>query len=221
MKTWIIGLLLIQGAWAKPVEFPSRIVSYRLCFSCLTCTGLLLDEKTILTAAHCAKNERPGNKSGNRYEIKISQYVLKKWFDPVLVQSRSFTLHRNPQYNSKKQYNDVMIIKLKKNLVKLPTDSFPPQFVASDDLEGMFWAKGFGGEQREAREMPLDLRASSPKRARLIFNHVNEYRTCFGDSGGPTYIQRPGEEPKLVSIMSGFGPKKGSEETEICSPPTL
>ena len=213
MKTWIIGLLLIQGAWAKPIKLPSRIISHKLCFNCYSCTGLFLNAKTLLTAAHCA--EKP---IWDQYEIKISNRTLKHWDDPSLVRTNALTLHLNPQYNPQTRYHDLMVIKFKKNIVKFPADSLPPQFVTDNELEGAFWTIGFGGKTRKMREMPLNLRASSSRLARLAFGHVNEYRTCFGDSGGPTYIQQGNEAPKLVSIVSGITSKKADEVAYNCSP---
>ena len=213
MRKCIIVLLLIQGVWAKPTKLPSRIVSYKLCMQCLSCTGIFLDEKTILTAAHCAE-KRPWD----RYEIRISRYAFKYWDESFAVRSRAFALHLNPLYDPKTHNNDIMIIKLKKNIVKFPADILPPRLVTDDDLNGTFWTTGFGGKTRKMREMPLKLYRVLAKSSILAFDHIGEYRTCFGDSGGATHIQYPGTEPRLAGIISRIGKKKGSEVTDICSP---
>ena len=147
MKTWLIGILLVQVAPAKEINLSSKLISYTLCAKCGDCTGFFLDEKTILTAAHC-KEKMMDRSIGSGFRIS-PQNILKSLNSNNLkvYKINKYTLHPSPIYNPKNRLHDIMIIKLEKNTIELLQYHHSPQFITNNNLEGKFWSVGFGNEK--------------------------------------------------------------------------
>ena len=187
LRVWIIGLLAIQNAFAIKQVLTSRAISYTLCSQCSKCTGFFLNKKTILTAAHCKEKI-----------LTVSPYL--DGFRIYLKKSRriwNYSLHSSPDYERKNRANDVMIIKLQEDTIKL-SGTFPsPPLIADDNLEGEFWSRGFN------RVLSFKLHKRELKQ-RLHFIHIGEAATCNGDSGAVTYIRHPSGVVRLVAVISGI-----------------
>ena len=213
---------------AGSIELPSRFVSYTVCSKCPDCTGLFLDTKTMLTAAHCAQRDlgrsslvTPWGKT--KTSLVMDCKNIWKTNRHHIIEDSEYSLHINPQYDEKARRNDLMIIKFKERVV-LPRPSPSAQFVSDNDLQGIFLARGFGGTRRgrgkrkieklsESRVIPLKLYRNV--RGKIFFTHTSNEATCFGDSGGMTYLQRPDGQVKLVAVVSGAG--QLADNPEVCS----
>ena len=225
IRIWIIGFLIIPISFAqRPIELPSRLISYTLCPTCSNCTGLFLNNKTILTAAHCAERNslvlpNPSVPPWGKFQGLVLA-TKNVWKTKRYHMVNDYVLTPHSQYNKQTRFNDLMIIKLKKE-IKLPKALFPISFATDNSLQGVFWGKGFGGGNgyrilREGREIPLKL--ATTVESRLVFFHEGKTATCFGDSGGPTYIQRTNGSVELVSIISGFARPKGVKPSSAPCP---
>ena len=69
------------------------------------------------------------------------------------------------------------------------------------------------GTLSESRVIPLKLYRNV--RGKIFFTHTSNEATCFGDSGGMTYLQRPDGQVKLVAVVSGVG--QLADNPEVCS----
>ena len=253
MKMWIVaaGLLSLQVLAQNTLpqeKLSSRIVSYSICVflssnqkNCSElCTGLFLDGQTILTAAHCKKdNLKPEN---------FSKTLLLSTHDALISRKphkvRNYTLHTNPEYDSVKNINDLMIIKIKGRRF---TFSDPLPLITDNkilDNTRQYLSEGFGVERRlqssgvmqkfkyhrrslavmmDGVQFPNDPELSEePRRqlkAKLRFKQVDEKTSpiCKGDSGGPTYFLRPDATMGVLATISAFEVIT-TDEKKHCSP---
>ena len=141
-------IFLTPTVWADPpLALTARTISYSLCSNCSDCTGFFLNEKTILTAAHCPENTlSPLKRTPWRNEKGLVLSTKNIWTSKTRHVITDYTLHPGPLYNKGTRQNDVMIIKLKSNVI-LPQASPAPLFTSTNDLKGTFWARGFGGRK--------------------------------------------------------------------------
>ena len=213
LKILTTGFLLIQmqHAFAQLPTFPSPVISYTFCANpryddCQLCSGLLLDQQTILTTAHCKRDSGGlkvslNNALSSRHSYRIDDY----------------TLHVHPEYDAETHINDLMIIKWEGKGIEI-LDAPPPKLVYDDDLAGKFWIEGFGGKKRRnsrstfKRNVPLKFNQfwqqpsddSGTWSERILFANAGKLSPCFGDSGGPTYVQRPNGEILVIAIQSAI-----------------
>ncbi len=161
-----------------------------------TCTGVAIDKKTILTAAHCLE--------GEILKVRISNdpsYNKKGKFFEV----ESFDLH--PDYNSSESNyrSDIAKIKLKGELPSNTT--FYPIIKKDTQLEGKILRLGFGarGKNNTRTLVKPEFKNVLPQEKVLELNDMYSYS---GDSGGPIFIQKTGQM-YLVAIHStlSYGPE--------------
>ena len=188
------------GKANKNIYTPSLLYLEYLYFSvakCGDCTGLLLDERTIITAAHCQEEIQDADKDFKGLQIS-TQNILRTRRKYTIDE---YTLYTNPLYNPETRLNDLMIIKLEDRFVQFSQKTPPPPSLITDDsLEGEFWLEGFGAKKgfitkraRRSRKLPLSLHYLEAQ-SRLQFKQTKKLKSaCFGDSGGPTYMKRPME----------------------------
>ena len=156
MRLWSLGFLLVFSTLAYPkekeVEFFSRVISYTLCSKCEACSGVMLDGKNILTAAHCLE-ERYRQKNG-KYILKIYQERTRGIYS---LSTYRYRFRPHPKYDEKNHFNDLMIINFKVGQEVLFRGS-PLGEIARDGKEDLrrdkladktFLAEGFGGQRGE------------------------------------------------------------------------
>lgn len=161
-----------------------------------TCTGVAINENTVLTAAHCLE--------GEILKIRISNeasYNPKSTFWDV----KSFELH--PEYDSSKSNyrSDLAKIKLKKNLPA--TTTFFPIIKTDQKMNGKLVRLGFGArDKKNIRTMVTP--AFKHLRTHEKVLELNDTYSYSGDSGGPIFLQKNGQI-YLVAIHStlSFGPE--------------
>jgi len=211
---------IINGYFApSPIPWQVRLQpSFNSIAAYGFCGGTILDEETILTAAHCFYDKKSGTNAfpqdnGGVLFAGITQQgstgQQKMWMKHV---------HIHPQYNKVTQDNDIAIVKLKlpltfNNNVKnacLPEFSFVPQ---SKAVVSGWGATTFGGSTSSHLKY-----ASVPfiTHAKCVTPHTNyhsneitfnmicagfftgETDSCQGDSGGPLVVPRSSTDDTAV-----------------------
>ena len=191
---------------SSSVALSSRTILYRFDDGSF-CTGFFIDDKTILTAANCLKRD------------SNPEYISLKIRNGLFITLKDYSLHVHPEYDRRNFLNDLMIIKLKKDRVRFPTNP-PLKLVSSDSLEGIFTFSGFGGQRRKGinpehyrRYVPLALAELQPPKSanaksRLHFSQTdsNVQAICEGDGGGIVTVQRPAGTIEIMAVNSGYIP---------------
>lgn len=161
-----------------------------------TCTGVAINEDTVLTAAHCLEGEILNIRVSNE-----ASYNPKGKFWSV----KDFEIH--PAYDScESNYrSDIAKIKLKQ---KLPQNiTFFPIIKKDTDLNGNIYRLGFGvRENKNIRTLITPAFKNLRTHEKVL--ELNDIYSYSGDSGGPVYLQRNGQM-YLVAIHStlSFGPE--------------
>lgn len=161
-----------------------------------TCSGVAINKKTILTAAHCL--------TGTILKIRVSNnshYNTEGEFLAV----ESFEIHPEYDKNSSNYLADIAKIKLQD---ELPNGTmFYPIIKRNSDVKGKIYRLGFG-----AREIKNVRTLVTPEIKQIRkFENVLELHDMYsysGDSGGPVFVQN-GAQFYLVAIHStlSFGPE--------------
>lgn len=161
-----------------------------------TCSGVAINETTILTAAHCLE--------GEILHVRVS---LEAEYNPKgsFLTVEAFELH--PEYDGKKSKfkSDIGRILLSD---KLPAGiQFFPIIKKDMNLSGQFMRIGFG-----ARGVKNVRTLVTPqfRDVRMLENtlELNDMFSYSGDSGGPIFLQQNGQM-YLIAVHStlSYGPE--------------
>lgn len=160
------------------------------------CSGVAINEDTVLTAAHCLEGIilKVRIFTDAAYNPKANYYSTK-----------SFELH--PEYNSNFSNYRCDIAKIKLN-EKLPASiNFMPIIKRDHKLSGKLMRFGFGARaEKNIRTMITPEFKSIRINEKVL--ELNDTYSYSGDSGGPVFLQYQGQM-FLVAIHStlSFGPK--------------
>lgn len=163
----------------------------------LVCGGIILNESTILTAAHCVYDQR---------KVRIFPGVVDRLNLPKGYDSAKIIVHE--QYDSENLYNDIAILKLKDKIyfskhvysINLPSSSpsvgqkaFVSGFGVKEDGKLSRWLKTFQVTVEISKFCILkygnDYNSDLQICAGNLFNSLD---FCTGDSGGPLYFKQFG-----------------------------
>lgn len=155
------------------------------------CTGTILNNNTILSAAHCVVGFQVG-------VIAFARDVrdLKKVPKSLLRKVTSVQANRDFSMSDRGEHNDVAIVKFAGGLpdgFQAATVLDPATSISYLKMGPRVLVAGYGTIGRERggsgvlRKAAMQVRAMSPN-AKEIYLVNNGETTCNGDSGGPAYL---------------------------------
>jgi V8-like Glu-specific endopeptidase len=161
-----------------------------------TCSGVAINEDTIITAAHCL--------DGEILKVRVSNEASYS-AQGTFLEIEGFNLH--PEYNPENSNYRADLAKIKlKN--KLPGNvNFFPIIKRDHDLQGQFFRLGFGSRNNINARTLISPVLKNVRRPENILE-LNDMYSYSGDSGGPVLMQKNGQI-FLVAIHStlSFGPE--------------
>ncbi|MEC7289916.1 MAG: serine protease [Pseudomonadota bacterium] len=226
MERWNSGdrQKIINGAAATLGQFP-WIVSIGYSWPANAhgahfCGGSILDEYTILTAAHCVKKPKARDLSVTAGQILLDTHSPR-------IQVEKVVIHENfvvPEYGS-----DIALLKLKSPLefseTIQPMPALEDQYPGSEDpaFERGFWVMGWGQTETSGNQDDseiLQYLSDVPHANRQICQRAlsrgedvsedmicagfssGRKDTCQGDSGGPLVYFDDQNRPTQIGIVS-------------------
>ncbi len=163
-----------------------------------TCTGVAINERTILTAAHCLE--------GDILKVRISNDAC---YNPKgnFFEIESFELH--PDYNAKNSNYKCDLAKIKLNCSLPDSTMYFPILKKSNEVEmnGKILRLGFGGRSNKNIRTLVTPEFKTIRSKDNVLELHDTY-SYSGDSGGPVFLQKNGQM-YLVAIHStlSYGPE--------------
>ena len=161
------------------------------------CTGTLIEDDIVVTAAHCFGEDTPPS--------ALSFFVGQSIEDREAGESlRVANVQVHPGYDSEKVINDIAIMVLREKTDVLPIPyrrrALSKGFVGRKLLYVGYGAtSGLGTGGGVKRSVVIPTHEVNPKT--IAFDDFFEKNTCFGDSGGPA-IDTQDDEPTLIGVTS-------------------
>ncbi|XP_038215084.1 serine protease gd-like [Zerene cesonia] len=203
--------LIFQGSSYQRGDWPWLVAIYRRRTSSLSyiCSGTLVSDQHIITAAHCMQGKNSIT-SIKDIVVKVGVYNLEDWGDDITVTLKLSSAAIHESYNATNLANDILVMTLERP-VTFNANIIPACLWTSNaDLNRIVGTTGVvtgwgaselgpggSGEPRMVR-MPVvstkECRASKPE-----FHRLTSHKTlcagdkkgagpCLGDSGGGLYI---------------------------------
>ena len=188
----------------------------------LWCTGTLISDRVFLTASHCTVDVEQIEADNPGVEFLVT-------FDPMIDEGGTFydgTPHSHPDYGRGGQDDpsDIAVIVLD-NAPPIAPSALPSAGLL-DSLKAdhtllttRFTAVGYGTvrntqqggwqgilDNAERRQADSDYHALNQAWLHLAMTPSNgNGGTCYGDSGGPHFLQLDGEETDIVAAITVTG----------------
>jgi secreted trypsin-like serine protease len=194
---------LVEGRRENGYEYVGYVVSDRQ----KVCAATLLNENTILSAAHCFKIEAGDNFNFGLGEFTVDEESL------VPIRVIKYAAGYDPQTGNGP---DIAIAKLAED-IKL--ESYPVIATPEENCQSSIVAYGAGVQ---GKRTTIDMFAKKSGEgcvkaitSTFLIDFNQEVGMCFGDSGGPIFKSRGSNE--LVGVLSG-GIIEGDLDTIKCDP---
>lgn len=188
------GEIVESGKWQSVVAFAKIKSSGELKES--FCTGTLIDDKTILTAAHCF--------SRNPLYYKRSTVVSRDNVDQENPRTRRISnILLHPKYTGKDSPYDFALVKVEKAFEVDKEIIITPSKKEEFELNSKVHIVGFG--KRENGESGVKFEAQTVIRSNQSVEFTAGGKgkdTCSGDSGGPVFQKTKGDTFEFIGVTS-------------------
>jgi MYXO-CTERM domain-containing protein len=193
---------IVGGEMAHSADFPTVVALEEA--GDWFCTGTLIDQDWILTAAHCVEDM---SAVGVQIRLDANNLSFKTAGRRVAVAA----IYSNPGYNGATWDNDIALIRLAESVTdREPTPFHRPVTSPSTTMiqvgYGASSDTGGGGVLRKLSTTTIDCTATGDPAISatnvVCFDQSDGNGTCYGDSGGPSFID-VGGRLEVAAITSG------------------
>lgn len=174
----------------------------------LHCGGVLIDARTVVTAAHCVDNNTLPE------QIEIIEGTTRYILGGYRIGVKTIAVH--PGWDPDTKQHDIAVLKLRRDAssrpIQLPADGEPIR------AGNRVVVSGWGATGEQGSVSPDLLKAELPVVDHAVCNAPESYAgrvkagmfcagdgqtdSCQGDSGGPSAVISPGAAPRLVGLVS-------------------
>ncbi|CAD6208813.1 GSCOCT00003620001.2-RA-CDS [Cotesia congregata] len=190
----LVASRIFGGKKSKPHAWPYIVAIHSYYRLFINCSGTIIDEKWILTAAHCVDSHPK-----NYYRIYAGLIRHHTW-SPMTQTRRVEFVIRHPNFNPLTGANDIALMKLDEPLkfnryvrnlcLPLPTWGTIPAVHEICTVIG--WGISIQNGEREEEELrEVELPIFDKCNDSTICTYEREKDACKGDSGGPLMCQIP------------------------------
>ena len=180
------------------------------------CGGTLIDRNSVLTAAHCVEDIGP--RTFRELRIVVGVTVLSSDQGQARRIDRLSDIDIHPDFNRRTSEYDAAVIKLGRPVKRIAPIALAEPDESGDHLEnppGTATVTGWGNMQpgypkrMQEAQLPLVSDASCESSYGRVFYPAlmlcagdGETDACYGDSGGPMFVEDPDGVRRQIGITS-------------------
>ena len=188
------GERVLKGKWKSVVSISK--LSYDGEIGKSFCTGTLIDEKTVLSAAHCFSRVKD-------YYMRSAAVTLEDTDDSLRFYTKIKNIRIHPQYEGEDSGYDFALIDLEESTGVTTEDIIPASQLSKVSIGQEIDLVGFGKIEDGSNGVKFEVKTQIRGEERFEFTAGGEGRdTCSGDSGGPAFIKNELGEYEFYGVTS-------------------